>query len=106
MLEGKIFNLDGNGSRVAPIIFGAKKVFLVVGTNKNVENDEEAIARIKNIAAPIDAQRLNKKTPCTKTGECMDCKSVDEICNYYTIIQGQFDQQRIKVLLVNGQYGF
>jgi hypothetical protein len=105
-LEGKIFNLDGNGSRVAPIIFGPKRVFLICGTNKIVQNDEEAISRIRNIAAPIDAKRLNKKTPCTKTGKCMDCKSVDKICNYYTIIQGQFDNERIKVLLVNGEYGF
>ncbi|WP_461644271.1 lactate utilization protein [Labilibaculum euxinus] len=105
-LEGKIFNLDGNGSRVAPIIYGPKRVFLVCGTNKIVQNDEEAISRIKNIAAPIDAKRLNKKTPCTKTGICMDCKSVDKICNYYTIIQGQFDKERIKVLLINGKYGF
>ncbi|WP_461631645.1 lactate utilization protein [Labilibaculum euxinus] len=105
-LEGKIFNLDGNGSRVAPIIYGPKRVFLVCGTNKIVQNDEEAISRIKNIAAPIDAKRLNKKTPCTKTGICQDCKSVDKICNYYTIIQGQFDKERIKVLLINGKYGF
>ena len=104
--EGKIFNLDGNGSRVAPVIYGPKQVFLVCGMNKIVENDEEAISRIRNIAAPIDAKRLNKKTPCTKTGKCMDCKSADKICNYYTIIQGQFDKERIKVLLIDGEYGF
>ncbi len=56
-LEGKIFNLDGNGSRVAPIIYGPKKVLLICGTNKIVRNDDDAISRIKNIAAPIDAKR-------------------------------------------------
>ncbi len=76
-LEGKIFNLDGNGSRVAPIIFGPKKVFLICGTNKIVPNDKAAIYRIRNM-----------------------------ICNYYSIIQGQFDKQRIKVLLIEGEYGF
>ncbi len=105
-IEGKIFNLDGNGSRVAPIIYGPKQVFLICGINKIVQNDEEAIFRIRNIAAPIDAKRLNKKTPCVKTGKCIDCKSADKICNYYTIIQGQFDKNRIKVLLVDGEYGF
>ncbi len=105
-LEGKIFNLDGNGSRVAPIIYGPKRVLLICGTNKIVRNDDDAISRIKNIAAPIDAKRLNKKTPCTKTGKCEDCKSPDKICNYYTIIQGQFDRERIKVLLLDGEYGF
>ncbi len=105
-LEGRILNLDGNGSRVAPIIFGPDKVFLITGTNKIVANDEEAIKRIKEIAAPLDAKRLAKKTPCVKTGTCRDCKSSDKICNYYSIIQGQFDSQRIKVLLVEGEYGF
>ncbi len=105
-LEGRIFNLDGNGSRVAPIIFGPKRVLLICSTNKIVENDEAAIYRIENIAAPIDAKRLNKNTPCVETGTCTNCKSKDKICNYYTIIQGQFDSKRIKVLLIEGEYGF
>lgn len=105
-LEGKIFNLDGNGSRVAPVIFGPEKVFLVSGTNKIVQNDDEAVYRIRNTAAPIDAKRLKKNTPCVKTGRCMDCRSEDKICNYYTIIQGQFNPQRIKVLIIEGEYGF
>ncbi|MBN2625923.1 MAG: lactate utilization protein [Spirochaetales bacterium] len=105
-LEGKIVNLDGNGSRVAPIIFGPGKVFLICGTNKIVMDDEEAIARIRNTAAPLDAQRLGKNTPCAKTGKCMDCRSVEKICNYHTIIQGQFDRERIRVLIVEGEYGY
>lgn len=104
--DGKIFNLDGNGSRAAPIIYGPKKVLLICGTNKIVESDSEAFERIKNTAAPIDAKRLNKKTPCVVTGKCMNCSSPDKICNYCTIIQGQFDINRINVLIVNGQYGF
>lgn len=40
--EGKIYNLDGNGSRVAPIIYGPKKVFLICGVNKIVESEEKA----------------------------------------------------------------
>lgn len=105
-LGGKIFNLDGNGSRVAPIIYGPKRVFLVCGTNKIVEDDFAAVTRIRDIAAPIDAKRLNKTTPCVKTGRCMDCKSTDKICNYHTIIQGQFNEERIKVLIIEGVYGF
>ncbi len=104
--EGKIFNLDGNGSRVAPIIFGPKKVLLICGINKIVTSDNEAFDRIKNVAAPIDVKRLNKKTPCSVTGKCMNCSSPDKICNYYTIIQGQFDKNRIRVIIVNGNYGF
>lgn len=104
--EGKIYNMDGNGSRVAPIIYGPKKVLLVCGINKIVRSEEDAIQRIRTIAAPLDAKRLNKKTPCTVTGECMDCKSPQKICNYFTAIQGQFDESRIKVLFVKEELGY
>lgn len=104
--EGKIFNLDGNGSRVAPIIYGPQRVVLICGKNKIVKDDAEAIERIKNIAAPLDAKRLEKKTPCVRTGECMDCKSPERICNYYSIIQGQFDKDRIKVFIINKDLGY
>ncbi|HNX55588.1 MAG TPA: lactate utilization protein, partial [Prolixibacteraceae bacterium] len=89
--EGKIYNLDGNGSRVAPIIYGPKKVFLVCGINKIVDSEETAFDRIRLVAAPLDAKRLQKKTPCSVTGRCSDCHSPDRICNYYSIVQGQFD---------------
>ena len=104
--EGKIYNLDGNGSRVAPIIYGPKKVILVCGINKLVKSEKEALDRIKLKAAPLDAIRLNKKTPCVKTKICMDCKSPDKICNYMTVIQGQFDPDRIEILLINRELGY
>ncbi len=104
--DGKIYNLDGNGSRVAPIIYGPSKVFLICGTNKIVTSEDEAFNRVRNIAAPIDAKRLGKRTPCVRSGKCMDCKAEDRICNYFTIIQGQFDSERITVFIVDGDYGF
>jgi len=104
--QGKIYNMDGNGSRVAPVIYGPKKVFIVCGINKIVEDEPRAIERIKKNAAPIDAKRLGKKTPCAITGQCEDCKSPDKICNYLTVIQGQFDKNRIKVIFINENLGF
>lgn len=104
--EGKIYNLDGNGSRVAPMIYGPKKVLLICGINKIVETEEQAFERIRTIAAPLDAKRLQKKTPCSITGKCSDCKSPDKICNYHTIIQGQFDRERIKVVFINEELGY
>jgi len=104
--EGKIYNLDGNGSRVAPIIYGPKKVFLVCGINKIVDSEETAFDRIRLVAAPLDAKRLQKKTPCSVTGRCSDCHSPDRICNYYSIVQGQFDGERIKVIFINEQLGY
>ncbi len=104
--DGKIYNLDGNGSRVAPIIYGPKQVLIICGTNKIVSNDDEAISRIKKIAAPLDAIRLGKHTPCTVKGECVDCKSADKICNYLSVIQGQFDEIRIKVIFIRQALGY
>jgi|APDOM4702015248_1054824.scaffolds.fasta_scaffold08066_4 hypothetical protein len=103
--EGEIFNLDGNGSRVAPIIYGPRKVILIAGSNKVVKNEGEAIQRIKRVAAPQDAIRLEKKTPCAITGTCVDCRSSDRICNYLTSIKSQFNPNRIEVLLVSCELG-
>jgi len=103
---GKIYHLDGNGSRVAPMIYGPKKVILICGVNKIVATDADAINRIEETAAPLDAKRLEKNTPCVRTGKCAHCKSIDKICNYYTIIQGQFDANRIEVWFVQGEYGY
>jgi L-lactate utilization protein LutB len=104
--EGELYNIDGNGSRVAPIIYGPKQVILVTGINKIVRNIEEAEKRVRMYCAPIDAKRLGKNTPCTTLGYCVDCKSPDRICNDFTIIRGQFVKDRIKVIIVGKQLGF
>lgn len=105
-MSGKLYNLDGNGSRVAPIIYGPEKVILISGTNKICSSDEAAIERVRNTAAPMDAVRLKKKTPCAKTGKCMDCKSPDRICNYMTVVEGQFNPERIELILIEGTFGY
>lgn len=104
--DGKIVNLDGNGSRVAPIIYGPKKVIIVCGTNKLVDDYEAAMDRIRMHVAPLDAKRLGKNTPCVITGKCVECKSTDKICNYLTIVQGQFDSDRIELIFVKGSFGY
>ena len=104
--DGKIYNLDGNGSRVAPVIYGPKHVLIISGVNKIVEGHDRAMDRIRNIAAPLDAKRLGKATPCTVTGKCEDCKSPDKICNYWTVIQGQFNENRIKVIIIKDNLGY
>ena len=58
------------------------------------------------IAAPLDAQRLGKHTPCTKLGHCIDCKSPDRICNTFACITRQFDKERIRVILIDGNFGY
>lgn len=104
--EGEIFNIDGNGSRVAPIIYGPKQVILIVGINKIVKNMDEAYNRVRQYSAPIDAKRLGKNTPCTLKGKCYNCKSDDRICNDFVTISGQFIKDRIKVIIVNENLGY
>ena len=104
--NGELYNIDGNGSRVAPMLYGPKQVILVTGINKIVRNIEEAEKRVRNYSAPIDAKRLDKKTPCTTLGYCVDCKSPNRICNDFVVIRGQFIKDRIKVIIVGKQLGY
>ncbi|WMJ81784.1 lactate utilization protein [Clostridium sp. MB40-C1] len=104
--NGELYNIDGNGSRVAPMIYGPKQVILVAGINKIVKDIEEAEKRVRNYSAPIDAKRLGKDTPCTTLGYCIDCQSPNRICNDFTIIKGQFVKDRIKVIIVGKQLGY
>lgn len=104
--DGKLFNIDGNGSRAAPMLYGPKQVIVVVGTNKLVDTVEDAVSRARQIAAPLDAKRLKKDTPCVKLGRCIDCRHEHRICNDFVLITGQLVKDRIKVIFINGDYGF
>jgi L-lactate utilization protein LutB len=103
---GMLVNLDMLGNRVASLTFGPKNVIVLVGRNKIVDDFEEAMFRIKNYAAPVNAARLDKKTPCVKTGYCDDCKSPDRICNTWTITEKSYPKGRIKVVLIDEDLGF
>ena len=103
---GKLVNLDMVGNRIAGIIFGPKHVIITVGRNKIVTTVAEAMKRIKDYAAPLNAIRhTNFKTPCRKTSFCMDCKSPDRICNTWTITEKSYPKGRIKVLIINEDLG-
>jgi len=103
---GEIYNVDGRGNRVAAMIYGPDKIILVVGTNKIVKDLNEAKERNRAIAAPANVQRLNMKTPCHETGYCTNCNSPQRICNIYTVIDKQFDADRMHVIFIDGQYGY
>ena len=105
-LDGKLFNIDGNGSRVAPMLYGPKQVIVVAGINKLTDTEDAAVTRARQVAAPLDAKRLNKNTPCTKLGKCIDCRHEQRICNDFVLIARQLVKDRIKVILVNQSYGY
>ncbi len=103
--SGMLVNLDMIGNRVGGIVFGPRWVVVMVGRNKIVSDLEQAIARIKNLAAPANAIRHEQKTPCVKTAYCMDCSSPARICNVWTIHEKSYPKGRIKVILVNQDLG-
>ncbi len=104
--KGELYNIDGNGNRVAAMIYGPKNVIVIAGKNKIVKNLEEAKERLRTIAAPKNAVRLNRNTPCAKLGYCTDCKSPDSICSSYVVLARQSKKNRIKVIIVNENLGY
>ena len=103
--DGQLVNIDGNGNRVAALCFGPKEVIVVAGMNKVAGNIEEAYARARKFAAPVNAQRFNLGTPCNRTGMCADCLSPDSICSQLVITR-RTSGGRIKVILVGEDLGF
>lgn len=104
--DGILVNIDGNANRVAAFAFGPKNVLLIVGMNKVVKSEEDAMGRARNEAAPINAQRFGLDTPCSKNGMCYDCKSPDCICCQILITRYSRAAKRIKVILVDENLGF
>ena len=104
--DGEIFNVDGNGNRVAAMLYGPDKVIVVVGVNKIVKNINEAVERNKSMCAPANAKRLDTNTPCKIKGYCMDCSSTDRICCEYTVIKRQRTANRIHVIFLNENLGY
>lgn len=106
-VKGQLVNLDMIGNRVAGIAFGPKNVVIIVGVNKIVGSIDEAMDRIKSIAAPMNAMRHKEiKTPCQVTGRCTDCCSPQRICNTWTITEKSYPVGRIKIILINESLGY
>ena len=105
-LEGELINTDGTGNRVAALIYGPKNVILLAGMNKVAHTLEEGIMRVRNVASPINANRLGRKTPCASTGSCADCLSPDCICSHTVITRRSAPANRIKVILIGEALGY
>lgn len=115
--NGELYNVDGNSNRVAAILYGPKSVVVVCGVNKLVKNIDEAIRRVKTVAAPQNTIRLHIETPCGKTGECVSlkkdnadfcdgCHGEGRICCNYVVCAQQRHVNRIKVIIIGEEYGY
>ena len=105
--DGVIVNIDNTGNRVAAISYGPQKVYLVTGGNKLAKDYEAALFRARNIAAPLNAKRLNRKTPCAVNGEkCYDCNSPERICRNLSVLWDKPVGAEYEVILINEDLGY
>lgn len=104
-LDGQMVNIDGNGNRVAAIVYGPESVIVIAGMNKVVDTLDDAVRRARTVAAPSNKQRFALQTPCEVTGSCADCKSDGCICNQILITRNCKPVGRIKFILVGEELG-
>lgn len=104
--DGVLVNVDGNANRVAAFAYGPKNVLLIVGMNKVVKTEADAMSRARNEAAPINAQRFGVDTPCVKNGSCFNCKSPQCICCQILITRFSKVPKRTKIILIDENLGF
>jgi len=114
-LDGRLVSIDGHGNRVSAMVFGPRKIIVVVGANKIVRDVDEALTRIHNVTAPVNAMRHYLKhnmkeggdLPCVKGGSCVDCHHPERPCRYTVIIEGSgsMDPGRFEVVLVGEALG-
>lgn len=114
--DGELYNVDGNSNRVSNLLFGPKNVIIVAGTNKIVKDLDEAVYRVKTIAAPLNCKRLGCDTYCAKVGKCVSlvfggnmpkgCNSDGRICVNYTVMSRQRKKDRVKIILVEQDLGY
>ena len=105
--EGFLVNIDGRGNRLAGTLMKKQKVYLIVGKNKLAGPLPQAVERARRVAAPLNAKRLERKTPCAYDGKCHDCSSPERICSALLILwnkPGWCDS--MEVVLVDEELGF
>jgi hypothetical protein len=105
-MDGKLVNVDANGNRVAGMFYGPRRVYIICGKNKIVEDEEKAVDRIKTVACPKNAERLNINTPCRKTGNCHDCRVRDRMCRVKVVMEYCPPGKEINLMFVDQELGY
>lgn len=104
---GELINIDGVGNRVASNAFGHEELCLVFGVNKVEPTFEQALWRARNIAAPKNAKRLHRQTPCAAQGDkCYNCNSPQRICRVLSVLWGPpIGFKNVDVVIINQELG-
>lgn len=105
--SGDIVNIDNTGNRVAATTFGPDKIYLLIGSNKIAKDWESAIYRARNVASPLNAKRLNRKTPCAVNGDkCYNCNSPERICRNLSVFWEKPTGAEYEIILINEELGY
>lgn len=105
--NGELINIDGGGNRVASTLYGHQRVYFIIGENKIAPDYDAALWRARNIAAPRNAKRLEKRTPCVQTGRCMNCASPERICRALVVLwEKPVLIPQVEVVIVRQSLGF
>ena len=104
--DGDLVSIDGGGNRTSAMVYGPKRTFVILGTNKLTEDIPSAIERIKNVACPQNARRIGLNTPCAKTDRCHDCAANLRMCRVTTIYSYPLVDREVRVYLVGEELGF
>ncbi len=101
--SGYLVNVDGAGNRVAAQAYGPKKVLLIVGKNKIVDDVEAGFRRIEEVVAPKNVERVNKKAFSLKKEQRYTVQNIQSV---FVVIKKTDDKNRITLILVNEELGF
>lgn len=113
--SGVLYNVDGNSNRVAALLYGPKSVIVLCGYNKIVDTIQDAVERVKHIAAPLNTVRLHTGSYCENAGVCKGagseeicdgCKGAGRICCNFVLTAQQRKKDRIKVIIVGEELGY
>lgn len=104
---GEIVNIDGNCNRISAACFGHEKIYFVVGKNKLAPDYESALWRARNVAAPKNAKRLGKNTPCAKAADrCYNCNSPERICRALSVFWERPRACEFEIVLIDEELGY
>ena len=104
---GELVNIDGAGNRVSATLYGGKKLYFICGVNKIAPDLSAAIDRARQVAAPANAKRLGRKTPCAVTGRCHDCTSPERICRGMVIhMRPMTSYETTEIIMIGENLGY
>ena len=91
------------------MLCGHEALYIVAGVNKLAPDLASAMDRARSIAAPLNARRLQRKTPCAlaEPMRCHDCNSPERICRgFVTLARPMGSIGQTHVILIEESLGY